>query len=203
MDTEIDALEKQLYALTQKLNALRAQRPPTSVDNYDFQTLSGPTTLLNLFRGREVLFVIHNMGMACRYCTVWADGLNAFLPHLEDQYSVVLVSKDSPEEQRRMANDRGWRFVMASHAGSRYLEEQTVLQGPSSAYSNYPGMVCYLRDGQQIVRKNSVTFGPGDEFCSIWNVLSLAGIPNDGWTPQYRYWSRPNILDDGGENIRE
>ncbi len=57
------------------------------------------------------------MGQGCRYCTVWADGFIGFLPHLENAMSVVLLSKDPPELQRRFANERGWRFRLASHDG--------------------------------------------------------------------------------------
>ena len=63
--------------------------PAVEVPAYRFQTLSGEVSLLDLFAGRDVLFAIHNMGQACRYCTLWADGLNGFLPHLEDRFAVV------------------------------------------------------------------------------------------------------------------
>ena len=43
--------------------------------------------------------------------------------------SVVLLSKESPEVQRRFANSRGWRFRLASHSGGDYIREQTVVAG--------------------------------------------------------------------------
>ena len=78
-----------------------------------FETLDGERSLLDLFAGRDKLLAIHNMGQGCRYCTLWADGINPFLPHLEAAMSVVLLSKDPPETQRRFANSRGWRFRTA------------------------------------------------------------------------------------------
>jgi predicted dithiol-disulfide oxidoreductase (DUF899 family) len=139
------------------------------------------------------------MGQACRYCTLWADGLNGFLPHLEDRFSVVLLSKDSPELQQRFAHSRGWRFRMASHGDGAYNLEQSVMPGTA----NYPGIVCYQREGGKILRKNSTVWGPGDQFCSIWPILSLAGIGEDNWTPQYSYWQRPDAeqMEDGGQNL--
>ncbi len=64
-------------------------------------------------------------------------------------------------------------------------------------------MVAYSRQGDQIFKLNSTRFGPGDLFCPLWHVLSLAGIGEETWTPQYSYWKRPQKLDDGGLNVVE
>ncbi len=197
MSSEIQDLEKQLYELTTKLNTLRKSNPGSPVENYSFATLNGETTLLDLFGSNDRLLVIHNMGQGCRYCTLWADGFNGFVPHLESAMSVVLVSKDPPDLQRDFANSRGWRFRLASHGGGNYIQEQSLMSGEA----NVPGAVLYERDDDNIVRKNSGMFGPGDLYCSIWNLLGLAGLSEADWTPQYRYWQRPQAMDDGGENV--
>src|ERR1700733_6088596 len=194
---EIEQLEKEIQQKIEKLNELRKGAKPLAVKNYQFKTLDGKVSLLELFAGRKTLFVIHNMGQGCRYCTLWADGLNAFLPHLESEFAVALVSRDSAETQRAFANARGWRFRMASHGGGEYIREQSVALGED----NMPGIVCYKRDGEQIVGGNSAGFGPGDLFCSIWHIVALAGIGEDQWTPQYSYWKRPQKMDDGGLKI--
>lgn len=199
MSEEIAAIEKQLYELTTRLNELRKTNSEVEVPNYTFSTLDGEVTLLDLFGGQERLLVIHNMGQGCRYCTLWADGFNGFLPHLESAMSVVLVSKDSPDVQRRYANSRAWRFRLASHGGGKYIQEQNV----SDDESNAPGAVVYQRDGESIMRKNAAVFGPGDLYCSMWNLLGLAGLGVADWTPQYRYWQRPEKMDDGGADLLE
>lgn len=188
--TEIQKLEKTFFETYKKLVQLRRDNPEVEVKNYTFKTLEGETTLLDLFAGRDTLFLIHNMGQGCTYCTTWADGLNPFVPHLESKFAVAMVSKDDPETQRRFANDRGWRFRMASHGGSTYALEQTTAAPDNPAAGNYPGMVCYMRKGNKIYRKNKVQFGPGDEFCSLWNVLSLAGLDEESWAPKYHYWGK-------------
>jgi hypothetical protein len=66
---------------------------------------------------------------------------------------------------------------------------------------NMPGAVFYERAGDTIVRKNSCVFGPGDLYCSHWNLLALAGLSEQQWTPQFSYLKRPESLDDGGENL--
>jgi predicted dithiol-disulfide oxidoreductase (DUF899 family) len=202
METEIQKLEQTFYDTYKKLVQLRRDSAPVEVKNYTFKTLEGEVTLADLFGGKDTLFMIHNMGQGCRYCTTWADGINAFLPHLEDRFAVALVSKDPPEVQRRMANDRGWRFRMASHESGAYIKEQTVGRESDSSSDNFPGMVCYIRKGDKIYRKNRAQFGPGDEFCSLWNILSLAGHDEESWTPQYHYWGRPQKMDDGGANVQ-
>ena len=190
-------LEQNIGKLIAELNALRKTNPGTPVPNYTFATLTGQVTLLELFGGKDKLLAIHNMGQGCRYCTLWADGFNGLLPHLESALSVVLLSKDPPEVQRRFANARGWRFRLASHGGGVYMREQSVV----NEEDNYPGAVVYERDGDAILRKNACVFGPGDIYCAMWSLLGLAGLDGEEWTPQYSYWQRPAELDDGGLDV--
>ena len=194
---KIIELEQKIGELLAELNALRKMNMGTPVPNYIFSTLTGETTLRDLFGQKDKLLVIHNMGQACRYCTLWADGFNGLLMHLESVISVVLLSKDSPEIQRRFANSRDWRFQLASHGGGDYIREQSVHEGSD----NFPGAVIYQRDGDRVLRKNSCVFGPGDIYCAQWSLLSLAGLSEGDWTPQYSYWQRPNKMEDGGANL--
>ncbi|MGJ7094333.1 DUF899 family protein [Vibrio hannami] len=199
-NSEVQELEQQIYELNKKLVDLRKHNPDREeVRNYSFNALNGDVSLLELFDNRDKLLVIHNMGQGCRYCTLWADGFNGFIPHLESTMSVVLVSKDTPEIQRQFANSRGWRFNMASHEGGEYIKEQSVLQGEN----NMPGAVVYEKEGDRIYRRSSCIFGPGDLYCSMWSLLGLAGMSPADWTPQYNYWKRPARMDDGGENLPE
>ena len=195
----ISDLERQVFELTERLNAMRRAAIGTPVPDYDLQNIEGATRLRELFGDRDKLLAIHNMGEGCRYCTLWADGINAFLPHLESELSVVLLSRDPPATQRRFANSRGWRFRLASHGGGDYIREQSTSPG----VENMPGAVLYELDDGAILRKNAVVFGPGDLFCSVWNLLALAGFSTDNWTPQFGYWKRPASLDDGGLNVLE
>ena len=153
----IEELEKELYEKTLQLHELKKHAERVEVRNYSFQTLTGKVTLNDLFAGQDTLLMIHNMGQGCRYCTVWADGINAFLPHLETAMSVVLVSRDDPALQRRMANERGWRFRTASHGGGDYIREQST----EPEQGNAPGVVCYQRVDGKILRLGGSSFGPG------------------------------------------
>lgn len=194
---QIEALEQEIFKLTTQLAEMRKAETGTEVANYTFLTLDGSVSLRDLFAGKDTLLTIHNMGQGCRYCTLWADGLNPFVPHLESTMAMVLLSKDDPETQRRLANARGWRFRTASHGGGDYIREQTTQEGQK----NMPGLVCYELRDDRIFRKNACVFGPMDLYCSLWHVLGLAGLSEQEWTPQFNYWRRPQQMDDGGANL--
>lgn len=194
---EIKKVESEIREKINFLEKLRKENKGLEIKNYAFQTLSGKTSLLDLFGKKDKLVVIHNMGQGCRWCTSWADGLNGVLPHIESQFSVVLVSKDTPEVQRQFALTRGWRFTMASHGGGEYITEQTVQSGEN----NMPGVVCYEKKGDKIYRKNASCFGPGDLYNPLFHIVSMGGISAEEMPIQYFYWKRPEKMDDGGQNL--
>ena len=197
--TEAQKLELEIMQKSQQLAALRRSEPGVAVTNYPFATLDGDVSLADLFAGRDRLLMIHNMGQGCRYCTLWADGINGVLAHLEDSMAVALVSKDPPDVQRRMALDRGWRFRLASHGGGAYMTEQCAM----GEHANMPGATIYTRDGETIQRRGQTAFGPGDLYSPLWHFLSLGGVGAGDWTAQFHYWSRPEELDDGADNVRD
>lgn len=194
---DADRLELEIMEKAQKLAAMRRAEAPVEVRDYAFATLDGETHLSRLFGDRDRLLAIHNMGQGCRYCTLWADGVNGVLPHLEDAMAVVLLSKDPPELQRRLAQDRGWRFRMASHGGGAYMTEQSI----GGDGTTHPGAVVYERRGDKVFRRGRAAFGPGDVYCAVWHLLALGGIGADDWTPQFHYWKRPKKMDDGGADL--
>ena len=197
MARSILELEMKIMEMTAELRRLQRELPGQIVSNYDFDTVDGKRTLHDFFAGQKKLLVIHNMGQACRYCTLWGDGINPYVSHLETVMSVIMVSKDAPDVQRKFANSRQWRMRMASHGGGVYMKEQVAADG----MGNMPGAVVYELVEGEIHRKASTYFGPGDLYCPQWHFLGLAGIDIGDWTPQYNYWQRPKEMEDGGENL--
>ena len=194
---EISKVEGELMDASTRLRELHETLPPLKIPDYEFDSLEGPIKLSDLFAGSDKLLMVHNMGQGCRYCTLWGDGLNPFVQHIENTLPLIMVSGDSPLVQRRFANSRQWRFRMLSHNRQQYYEEQ--VKDPD--YENCPGIACYQRKGSELFRLGHANFGPGDLYCSLWHVLAIAGYSSANWTPQYRYWSRPEQLEDGGSNI--
>jgi hypothetical protein len=41
----------------------------------------------------------------------------------------------------------------------------------------------------------------GDLCCSTWNFLGMAGLGEQNWTPRYKYWTRPQKMDGGGQSL--
>ncbi|MGH7682307.1 MAG: DUF899 family protein, partial [Candidatus Eiseniibacteriota bacterium] len=143
-----------------------------------------PVKLSQLFGDKTDLVVIHNMGKGCRYCTVWADGFNGVLPHLESRAAFVVCSPDSIDVQQQFAGSRGWKFRMVSAHGSRFTEDM----GFRSEKSWMPGVSTFHKapDGT-IVRVAKAPFGPFDPFSGIWHVLALLREGVNDWEPRYTY----------------
>ena len=59
------------------------------------------------------------------------------------------------------------------------VKEQTVIRDQD----NMPGVVIYQMHDGEPQRKSSAVFGPGDDYCSIWSLLNLAGLSNEHWAP--------------------
>src|SRR3954452_5960110 len=112
MDDEIVALTGQIEALKMQLTEARRRRSPEPVPDFELIDGDGSVHLSQLFAGHDDLLVVHNMGRGCAYCTLWADGFNGLLDHLQDRAAVVVASPDDPATQAAFAASRGWRFRM-------------------------------------------------------------------------------------------
>lgn len=192
-NSEIQDLERELYEKQQeifkqrqRLAELKQAQPPAAVEDHE---LAGPggrkVRLSELFGDKDDLIVIHNMGRGCRYCTLWADGFNGVVDHLENRAAFVVVSPDSPEVQEEFSQGRGWRFRMLSNQGSGFTEAMGY-RSPKGGWM--PGVSTFRRreDGA-IERVATAPFGPGDAFCGTWHLLGLLAGGAAVWEPQYQY----------------
>jgi len=83
---KICKLEEKIVRLRAKLNELRHKDAKSVVPDYELKNWEGGNTALSaLLKDKKDLIVIHNMGRQCPYCTMWADGFNGQLAHLEDR----------------------------------------------------------------------------------------------------------------------
>src|SRR5215470_19252219 len=114
---ELAGYRAQIADLRSRMRAAQAAIEPEEVKDYVFQRADGGTVRLSdLFGAKSDLFVIHNMGKGCPYCTLWADGFNGVYEHLGNRAAFVVSSPDAPEQQRQFAASRNWKFPMVSHA---------------------------------------------------------------------------------------
>jgi len=183
--------KKRLTELRQRIADTRTEMravlgaiEPEEVQNYRFNTRQGEVTLSQLFGRHEDLFVIHNMGSSCPYCTLWADGYNGVYSHLAQRAAFVVSSPDSPEAQERFAQGRGWTFPMVSHRGTSFAQDMGY-RGERGGWR--PGVSVFQRRGQRIVRVADSGFSPGDDFCAVWHFLDLLPEGAAGWQPKFSY----------------
>lgn len=179
----IDEHRKEIDALREKIRALQSDREPQRVEDYEFATSEGPMRLSELFGDKDTLFVIHNMGASCPYCTLWADGFNGVIDHLENRAAFAVSSPDTPAQQKKFAASRNWRFRMVSHANTRFAEDM----GYQKDGNWWPGVSVFQKRENGIVRVSDAEFGPGDLFCSLWHLLDLIPEGPAGWEPKFRY----------------
>src|ERR1700751_5523887 len=149
-----DASEKlghyrqQIANLRGKMRELQQSVEPVEVGDYEFSTIEGQVRLSELFADKEYLLVIHNMGAGCRYCTLWADGFNEILPHIENRAAFVVASPDDPLAQQKFSTARGWHFRMVSYRDTGFARDM----GYRSDDGWLPGVSVFRKRGQKIYR---------------------------------------------------
>ncbi|MEZ5833211.1 MAG: DUF899 family protein [Dongiaceae bacterium] len=181
---KLEGYRKNIAALREKMRATLAETEPEEVRDYEFSTPKGKRKLSDLFGKSDELFMIHNMGRKCPYCTMWADGFNGVYDHLADRASFVISSPDSPTAQQEFAKGRGWRFPMVSHEGSSFAADM----GYRSDNGGWmPGISIFRREGKRLLRLSDAGFHPLDDFCSVWHILDMLPEGAGGWAPKYKY----------------
>lgn len=180
---QINSHRMQIAELRQKVRALQSSMEPQAVEDYNFQTPDGPVTLSDLFGDKDTLFVIHNMGTGCSYCTLWADGFNGVADHLQNRAAFVVSSPDSPGTQATFKASRNWTFRMVSDQGTSFAEDM----GYKGEQGYMPGVSVFKKKDGAIVRVSDTSFGPGDDYCAVWHLFDMIPEGADGWQPQYKY----------------
>lgn len=186
LEREIERKEKELMQVKMELSELRKQHPGFPVNDYTFTSIAGESVKLSeLFGERKELIVIHNMGKSCSYCTLWADGFSGFTHHLESRTSFVLTSPDDYKTLADFSKKRGWNFNCVSTRGTTFKEDL--------GFKDEKG---YLHPGVSILTKEEdggilhyikASFGPGDDYCSIWSLFELLPEGSKGWRPKNNY----------------
>jgi len=186
IDDQVNALQLEIEGLKKKLSGLRKTRPLEPVKDYQLTTGEGaPVRLSELFGDKSDLLLVHNMGQNCPYCTLWADGFNGSVDHLENRAAFVVVSPDTPEQQKKFSDLRGWKFKMASVHGTSLPVDLGFELEPGTYY---PGVSALYKDPERkIFRTGKAFFGPGDDFCAVWPLIDLLKEGENGWEPKYRY----------------
>ena len=183
--SQIESLQNDIAKKRKEIIELRQQAESEPISDYTLQDPDGKDVQLSsLFDEKDELLVIHNMGKSCKYCTLWADGLNGVTQPLADRVPFVLVSPDTPEVQKAFAAGRGWTFPMLSASGSSFIKDLGFYK-EKGGYQ--PGVSALIRKDGKIYRYSYDFFGPGDPYSSVWHFYDLLPKRINGWQPQYEY----------------
>ncbi len=154
------------------------------VKDYEFlDSNNKKVKLSSLFGKKKDLILIHNMGASCSYCTMWADGFNSILPHLEDRAAFVVVSNDKPSMQKKFYKSRNWKFKMVSAAENSFTKNMKM----GTIEDPLPGVSTFYKNGDKIIRVGNDKFGPGDKYCIVWHFFALLKGNSSRWEPKFRY----------------
>ncbi|MYD44624.1 MAG: DUF899 domain-containing protein [Gammaproteobacteria bacterium] len=183
--TKLGELYEEMMAVRAAMLDLQKSIEPEPIQDYELQTQEGSRHVSSYFGSHDTLFLIHNMGSHCVYCTVWADGFNGIIDHLQDRAGFVLTSPETPAKQQAFAASRGWKFPIASVADSSlpldlgyYHESGEALPGVS--------VLKKLANGS-IGRVADTPFGPGDPYCALFNLFDLMPDGDSDWQPKFAY----------------
>jgi predicted dithiol-disulfide oxidoreductase (DUF899 family) len=161
---------RQITDIREKMRETLAAVEPQEVQDYEFTNTEGTVRLSELFGQHEDLILIHNMGVSCSYCTLWADGYNGLHPHVVTRTGFAVSSPDRPTVQNKFAASRGWKFPMVSHAGSTFATDMGYV---STKGGWMPGVSVFRREGNTLLRVSDTGFSPGDDFCTLWHFFDL------------------------------
>jgi predicted dithiol-disulfide oxidoreductase (DUF899 family) len=197
---EVDLMRRQ-----EQVAALRRRLPAgTPVEDYEF--LEGPrhldegdepvTTvrLSELFSAPDRALVVQHVMYGkrqtspCPMCTMWVDGLDAVVPHIEQQADYVVASAADPATLRAHARDRGWDHVRLLSCGDSTFQYDFCAEdedgnqnstfsvftlevdgSPRHFYSSHPQMA-------DDVNERGI-----DLMSPVWNLLDLTPRGRGDW----------------------
>ena len=184
-DNEFTRLEAEFQSTRAAMVKYLRSKPATITETFSFTDGERSYTLSDFFGDNDDLIVIHNMGVACRHCTLWADGVNGLLPHLESRTSVVLVNEDPIETQKRIAAKRGWKFTMRRDDDGTFSRHMGFSDDDAHGmHHRMPGYSTFHRNSDgSITHVGSDTFGPGDIYMPVYPFFELLQDGAGDWEP--------------------
>lgn len=183
-----DAADKRYEELSRQFKRLAEERresePIILSRDYSFGTVAGPIQLSACFEGKRDLILIHNMGVGCSWCTMWADAFNGVEAHLRDRAGLILLSPDTPEVIEGFARARGWRFQVASAKGSGFTDalDFGTDEQPWPGFSTF-----YKNDKDEIEWISAECFGDFDLFSPVWHMIGRLKHGVGDWEPEINY----------------
>ncbi len=152
------------------------------------------SSLLPPFRHLVVIHFMYGGAQAtpCPMCTMWADGYNAVVEHIQQRANVVLVAKGELAELRALARQRDWTNLrLLSSAGTSFNADFAMEDDDGN---QMPGVsiVEQTDDGLRLSYTGCAMMGDGhyrglDMLSPVWNILDLMPAGRGDWMPAMSY----------------
>jgi predicted dithiol-disulfide oxidoreductase (DUF899 family) len=204
---QLTAAEDELKHQRERVAELRRQLPADTPVETDYRftvsdgsgAISTEVPLADLFADPALpLLVIHFMwnpadAEPCPLCTMWADGYDGVVRHLENRANVVLVIKQKLEPFLQFADQRGWRNLrVASSHGTTFNRDFGM---ESETGSQMPGVSVFQRQGDATVSHfYTVSALLGDDrrrgldlLTPVWNMFDLLPDGRGDFMPRLAY----------------
>lgn len=177
-EKELDIIYQDIEKLRKKVIEINSKLAKMDIEqDYVFHTPEGKEIKLSeMFGDQKYLYTIHNMGKACSYCTMWADGFKDTYKKIQEKGSFFLVSPDSPQIHKEFKDSRGWKYNSVSSEGNTFTKDVGYyVEGKGY----WPGVSVFEKsDDGKIKRVSKDFFGPGDPYCNIWHFYDLLPAEN-------------------------
>lgn len=173
---ELQEIQKESETLRKKRLELLKKLGEKDIENdYNFIMSDGTKkSLPEMFGDQKHLFVIHNMGKKCNYCTMWADGFNDTFEYIQEKGAFVLISPDDHETQKEFAASRGWEFVTATPDNNDFIKDMGYSNEEDGKTYYHPGVSVFEKTSDGKVKRVSKDwFGPTDYYCNVWHFYDL------------------------------
>ena len=208
---ELRQAEVGLMRQRERVAALRRQLPPgTLVQDYEF--LEGPRDLADgdepvrsvrlseLFTAPDRALVVQHVmygklqSTPCPMCTMWVDGLNAAVRHVQQNADYVVAAAADPPALRAHARARGWDSVRLLSCGDNSFqydfgaEDEAGSQDSSiSVFTLDPGgsprhfYTCHPQMSDDVFERGIDLLSP------VWHLLDLTPTGRGEWYAELEY----------------
>ncbi|MEV5826881.1 DUF899 family protein [Spirillospora sp. NPDC052242] len=206
------AAEKELLAQAERVSAARRALPPGPVLP-DYSLAEGPRDLAEdepvtaralseLFGEHDALVVYHLMfapdaDEACPMCSMWVDGFNGVVHHVERRAAFAVVAKAPLPKLRAWGRRRGWNRVRLLSAHDSAFNGDLAVEGPDGAQR--PGLSVFDRAGDRVRHRYTMQASVDAELpergidllSPVWQVLDLVPAGRGDWYAANDYVASP------------
>jgi len=199
------AAEVELMQARERVAEMRRKLPAEPVDDYELTvTRAGSTEppeskrLSELFTApdRTLVLMQFMLGEAqtapCPMCSMWADGYNGVVSHLEQRVDFGIVAAADATELRNLAESRGWDNLMLVSSAGTSLKTDLGMQDDQG--NQWPGVSVFrLEDGRPVHHYTGGAHLTGDHWRGVdllsplWHFLDLTPEGRGDWMPSLSY----------------